>query len=416
MTSDRRRSSSDCSACARIRSIDPVNNTICVDAGCVLAAVQQAAIDSDRLYAVSLGAEGSCQIGGTIATNAGGTGVLRYGNTRDNVLGLEVVLPDGSIWNGLHALRKNNTGYDLKHLFIGSEGTLGIITGAVLKLHPLPTARSVAWLSVASPQMALDVLGLFRGACDARLSAFELLSDNQIAMVLEHVPGRRRPIADDAAGMCWSSSSDTGDASALDAAMQGVLERALERGLVTNAVVARERSAARRDVGIPPQRLGSQQEGRRRPDHRLRRARFSRSGLHRDARRDAVRAIVPDLPIVIVAHMGDGNVHLHSVLRLRAVEGDRRSECDRGTHPPRGQRCRRRARRHVQRRARNRAHADRRNVPLQAGGRNRADAGGQAGGRSERPVQSRAAVAVRSTVRKSPGFLTSISSTSNKGK
>ena len=108
-----------------IRSIDPVNNTICVDAGCVLAAVQQAAIDNDRLYAVSLGAEGSCQIGGTIATNAGGTGVLRYGNTRDNVLGLEVVLPDGSIWNGLHALRKNNTGYDLKHLFIGSEGTLG---------------------------------------------------------------------------------------------------------------------------------------------------------------------------------------------------------------------------------------------------------------------------------------------------
>lgn len=117
-----------------------------VEAGCVLATVQQAAAEQGRLYPISLGAEGSCQIGGTIATNAGGTGVLRYGNTRDNILGLEVVLPDGSIWNGLTALRKNNTGFDLKHLFIGAEGTLGIVTAAVLKLHPCPIATpSPGW-------------------------------------------------------------------------------------------------------------------------------------------------------------------------------------------------------------------------------------------------------------------------------
>jgi FAD/FMN-containing dehydrogenase len=297
-----------------IRSIDPANNTICVDAGCVLAAVQQAAIENDRLYAVSLGAEGSCQVGGTIATNAGGTGVLRYGNTRDNVLGLEVVLPDGSIWDGLHALRKNNTGYDLKHLFIGSEGTLGIITGAVLKLHPLPSARAVAWLGVASPQMALDALGLFRASCDTRLSAFELLNGNQVSMVVEHVSGRRAPI-ENADWHVLVELSDTCDASALDDAMQSVLERALERGLVTDAVVGANESQRaamwefRHSVSEANKKGGA--------------------GLTTDcavpvsavpafiaSATEAVRAIIPDLPVLIVAHMGDGNVHLIPFFRF----------------------------------------------------------------------------------------------------
>lgn len=128
----------------RIRHIDEANGSMEVEAGCVLKTVQDAAAAVQRLYAVSLGAEGSCQIGGTLSTNAGGTGVLRYGNTRDNVLGLEVVLADGTVWNGLRALRKDNTGLDLKHLFIGTEGTLGIITAATLKLHPLPTHHALA--------------------------------------------------------------------------------------------------------------------------------------------------------------------------------------------------------------------------------------------------------------------------------
>jgi FAD/FMN-containing dehydrogenase len=131
----------------KIRSIDALNNTLTVDAGCVLAAIQGTAAEVDRLFPLSLGAEGSCQIGGNLSTNAGGVNVLRYGNTRDLVLGLEVVLPDGRIWDGLRSLRKDNTGYDLKQLFIGAEGTLGIITGATLKLFPRPIANATAWMA-----------------------------------------------------------------------------------------------------------------------------------------------------------------------------------------------------------------------------------------------------------------------------
>jgi FAD/FMN-containing dehydrogenase len=292
----------------RIRFIDPANNAILVDAGCVLAAVQQAAVENDRLFPVSLGAEGSCQIGGAIATNAGGTSVLRYGNMRDNVLGLEVVLPDGSVWNGLYALRKNNTGYDLKHLFIGSEGTLGVVTGAVLKLHPLPTARSVAWLGVASPQVALEILGLFRACCDTRLSAFELMDENQVALVVDNISGRRCPLSNTSGWHVLVELSDTSDTAVLDEAMQSALEDALERKLIADAVVATseaQRSAMwtfRHSVSEANKKAGI--------------------GLTTDCAvpvsavpafiataSTAVRALVPDLPIVVVAHLGDGNVH-----------------------------------------------------------------------------------------------------------
>ncbi|GLR88792.1 FAD-binding oxidoreductase [Bradyrhizobium iriomotense] len=293
----------------RIRSIDPVNNTMVVDAGCVLATIQETAAAADRLYPVSLGAEGSCQIGGNIATNAGGTGVLRYGNTRDNVLGLEVVLPDGSIWDGLSALRKNNTGYDLKHLFIGSEGTLGIITGAVLKLHPLPKAEAVAWLAVDDPQRALDMLGLFQAACSSRLSAFELMNARQIELVLEKVPGRRCPVERIDTWHVLVELSDTGNAEQLAATMQAVLERALEDGVISDGVVAASEAQRKAmwlvrhsvseankkagvgltsDTAVPVSAVPSFIEGAM----------------------AAVHAIVPDLPFVIVGHMGDGNIHL----------------------------------------------------------------------------------------------------------
>jgi FAD/FMN-containing dehydrogenase len=292
----------------RIRSIDPVNNTMEVDAGCVLATIQEAAAAAGRLYPVSLGAEGSCQIGGNIATNAGGTGVLRYGNTRDNVLGLEVVLPDGSIWDGLYALRKNNTGYDLKHLFIGSEGTLGIVTGAVLKLHPLPTAEAVAWLAVDDPQRALDVLGLFQASSSSRLSAFELMNANQIRLVLEQMPGRRCPVARIDAWHILVELSDTGSVQDLAAAMQVVLERALEQGLIGDAVVASS---------------GAQRQAMWLVRHSVSEANKKAGvGLTSDtavpvsavpafiARATAsVRAIVPEVPVVVVGHMGDGNIH-----------------------------------------------------------------------------------------------------------
>ena len=291
----------------RIRSIDAVNSAICVDAGAPLAAVQESAAGHGRLYPVSLGAEGSCQIGGTIATNAGGTGVLRYGSTRENVLGLEVVLPDGQVWDGLSALRKNNTGYDLKHLFIGSEGTLGIITGAVLKLHPLPTARSVAWLAVAAPAAALAVFGLFRAVSEARLSGFEIMNDLQIALVSEHVPDRRAPVRS-AGWHVLVELSDTCSQLELDAAMEVVLENALSREFVSDAA-----------IGASEAQRGAMWEFRHSVSEANKKAGI---GLTSDtsvpistvpdfitSATAAVRAIVPDLAVVIVGHMGDGNVH-----------------------------------------------------------------------------------------------------------
>lgn len=291
----------------RIRAVDPVNDTITVDAGCVLAAVQDAAAEHDRLYAVSLGAEGSCQVGGTIATNAGGTGVLRYGNTRDNVLGLEVVLPDGTLWDGLTALRKNNTGYDLKHLFIGSEGTLGIVTGAVLKLHPLPTARSVAWLAVADPAAAIAVLGLFRAACASRLSAFEMINDAEASLVEKHVPGRRVPVT----GAGWHvlvELSDSGDEAALDAAMGAILEEALARDLVTDAVIGT--SEAQREA-LWAVRHGVSEANKKEGVSLTSDTAVPISAVPAfiAAATAAVQAIVPGLTVLVVAHLGDGNVH-----------------------------------------------------------------------------------------------------------
>ncbi len=179
----------------RIVAVDPQNNTISVEAGCTLAAVQEAARAADRLFPLALAAEGSCQIGGNLSTNAGGVQVLRYGNTRELTLGLEVVLPSGELWNGLRGLRKDNTGYDLKQLFIGAEGTLGIITAAVLKLFPLPKTQTTCWLNVASPSVAVDLLNRAKTAFDAQLTAFELISEAALGLVLQHIPGTARPTA-----------------------------------------------------------------------------------------------------------------------------------------------------------------------------------------------------------------------------
>jgi FAD/FMN-containing dehydrogenase len=178
----------------RIRALDPLNGTITVEAGCVLADVQRAAEEAGRLFPLSLAAEGSCQIGGNLSTNAGGVGVLRYGNAREQVLGLEVVLPDGRVWDGLRALRKDNTGYDLKQLFVGAEGTLGVITAAVLRLYPRPTAGATAWIGVATPAEAVELLALLHERLGERVSAFELISRACLEAVLAHVPAARDPL------------------------------------------------------------------------------------------------------------------------------------------------------------------------------------------------------------------------------
>src|SRR6185369_14094467 len=218
----------------RIRELDALNSTLTAEAGCVLAEIQRAAGDAGRLFALSLAAEGSCQIGGNLSTNAGGVNVLRYGNARDQVLGLEAVLPDGRIWNGLRSLRKDNTGYDLKQLFIGAEGTLGIITAAVLKLHPRPTASATAWIRVENPQRAVELLSHLKETCGDRLTAFELLSRTCVDAVTSH----RKDIRDPLPGGTWQVLVELGD-SGSSAALHERLEQALDCELAIDAVVAK---------------------------------------------------------------------------------------------------------------------------------------------------------------------------------
>src|SRR4051794_3452881 len=178
----------------RIRAGDPVNAPMTVEAGGILKTVQEAADAAECLFPLSLAAERSCRIGGNLATNAGGVSVLRYGNARELALGVEVVLADGRVWNGLSALRKDNTGYDLKDLLIGSEGTLGVITAAVLKLFPKPKARATAFIGCATPQAALDLFQRLRAAGDM-LTAFEYMPQFALDIVLKHVNGAVRPLA-----------------------------------------------------------------------------------------------------------------------------------------------------------------------------------------------------------------------------
>jgi FAD/FMN-containing dehydrogenase len=178
----------------KIRAIDAINYTMTVEAGCKLAAIYEAAEQANRLFPLGLTAIAPyCEIGGNLSTNAGGIGVLRYGSTRDLVLGLEVVLPDGRIWNGLRSLRKDNTGYDLKHLFIGAEGTLGIITAAVLKLFPRPQISATACVAIASPDVAVRLLAYIRATCGQALSGFEIISRNCLDLVFKHIDDTQEP-------------------------------------------------------------------------------------------------------------------------------------------------------------------------------------------------------------------------------
>ena len=222
----------------RVREVDPLNYTITVEAGVILADVQKAAAEADRLFPLSLGGEGTARIGGNLSTNAGGTGVLRYGNARDLALGLEVVLPDGRVWDGLSALRKDNTGYDLKHLFIGAEGTLGIITAAVLKLFPRPHAVETALVALDDPAAAVALLARARAATGDRVTAFELILRLPFELVLAEIPGTRDPFAE--RHPCYVLAELSAGAGEDDARgrMESLLAAAMEDGLVRDAVIA----------------------------------------------------------------------------------------------------------------------------------------------------------------------------------
>ena len=291
----------------RIRAIDAANNTITVDAGCVLQAIQDAAFEVGRLFPLSLAAEGSCQIGGNLSTNAGGVQVLRYGNTRELTLGLEVVLPSGEVWSALRGLRKDNTGYDLKQLFIGAEGTLGIITGAVLKLFPLPQATATAWLAIASPQAAVDLLTRLQATFGAQLTACELVSDASLGMVLQHIHGAQAPL-ESSPWYVLVELSGNGEDATLRSALERFLEDALESSAISDAVLAQSVEQAKRlwalreniseaqkvegfsikhDISVPVSRIG---EFVTRADAALQQA-------------------FPGIRIVTFGHVGDGNLH-----------------------------------------------------------------------------------------------------------
>jgi FAD/FMN-containing dehydrogenase len=229
----------------RIRAVDALNDTITVEAGCVLAAVQKAADDAGRLFPLSLAAEGSCQIGGNLSTNAGGVNVLRYGTAREQVLGLEVVLPDGRVWNGLRALRKDNTGYDLKQLFVGAEGTLGIITAAVLRLVPRPSATATAWIALDSPRAAVELLGLLRRRLGDRLSAFELISRACLEAVLAHSPDAQDPLGSAHSWYVLAEFGDSGEPGALRERVENALTDCVERGALRDAALAQSGEQSR---------------------------------------------------------------------------------------------------------------------------------------------------------------------------
>ena len=290
-----------------IESVSVIDNTMTVEAGVTLQEAQSAALEADRFFPLSIGSEGSCQIGGAISTNAGGVNVLRYGNMRDLVLGLEAVLPNGEIWNGLHSLRKNNTGYDLKHLFIGGEGTLGIVTRAVLKLFARPHQTETVFIGAASADAIIALLPRLQGGSGGLVSSFELIDEMCINLVLRHIPNTRLPLAQTYPfyGLIEFSA---GHGAHLKPLVETLLAGAIEEGLTSDVAVASNETqrddfwrlrhhvsqalngegvGARHDVSVPISAI---------PQF-----------LQTAAR--AIQQVAPAARIAAFGHVGDGNIH-----------------------------------------------------------------------------------------------------------
>ncbi|RAM62863.1 FAD-binding oxidoreductase [Herbaspirillum rubrisubalbicans] len=293
----------------RVRSIDTDNDTLTVEAGAILANVQQAAREAGRLFALSLGSQGSCTIGGNLATNAGGTQVLRYGNARELTLGLEVVTAEGEIWDGLRGLRKDNTGYALRDLYVGSEGTLGIITAATLKLHPLPAAQQTALLAFATIEDALAFLNLARSGFGAGLTAFELLSDAILGLVARHVPEQPLPLPLSHPWYALIELSDSQDDQHARALFEKVLAQAMADGTVKDAALAQSSSQHLTLWRLRDEALGVAQKrdgGNIKHDVSLP---ISLIPAFLAATAAALQARFPGVRPVAFGHLGDGNLH-----------------------------------------------------------------------------------------------------------
>jgi FAD/FMN-containing dehydrogenase len=294
----------------KIIEVDALNHTMTVEAGCILADIQDAAEEEGCLFPLSLGAEGSCRIGGNLSTNAGGVGVLRYGNTRDLVLGLEVVLADGRVWSDMGALRKDNTGYDLKHLFIGAEGTLGIITKAVVKLYPLPRAKVTVMAGLGGLDNILALFDRVRAACGDRLTAFEMIAKIGLELVVRHIPDSTDPFVERHPWYVLLELTSPRSGDNLRADIEAALGDALEAGEIADAVFAeseaqtaalwklreeipaaqtREGGSIKHDVSVPVS-----------------------SACAFVARASAqVEAEMPGIRVCAFGHMGDGNIHFN---------------------------------------------------------------------------------------------------------
>jgi len=292
----------------RVRAIDTRNNTMTVEAGCVLANLQNTAEEAGRLFPLSLAAEGSCEIGGNLSTNAGGTAVLRYGNARELVLGLEVVLPSGEVWDGLRGLRKDNTGYDLKQLFIGAEGTLGVITAAVLKLFPLPKSHATAVVALETPEKAVALLERALGACGERLTGFELFSDFCLSLVLKHFRETAAPFPRRFPHYVLMELSDTQSGEGVRVLVESMLEAALEERNILDAAVAQSETQSRAFWSL--REFISEAQAHEGPnikhDVSIPISRISEFIATTDAELErAYRGV----RMVTFGHLGDGNVH-----------------------------------------------------------------------------------------------------------
>jgi FAD/FMN-containing dehydrogenase len=292
----------------RIRAVDPVNRTMTVDAGCILHDIQQAAAQQGMLFPLSLAAEGSCTIGGNLATNAGGTGVLRYGNTRELCLGLEVVTAQGELWDGLRGLRKDNTGYDLRDLYIGAEGTLGVITGAVLKLFPQPKAGITALVALASCRDALELLSLAQETAGPTLTGYELMSDVCLRLVGKHFPNLPRPFPQTHPQYALLELSSHESEQHAVRLLEATIENALEAGLAQDAVVATSIAQSRALWAIREHIPLAQAAAGKNIKHDIS-VPISRIADFVEQTDTLLARAWPGVQVVCFGHLGDGNLH-----------------------------------------------------------------------------------------------------------